>query len=258
MKRFLCIFAAAVLMFALSSCGKVGYEDPESYFKISFPRDMKVFVMSDFSADDPALSEYDISPEEMTAFKESEGGVFYAKDSLGRSCSVAINGSDTTIDIWELKKSDSDTVVDVYKKIVSSFNGSGYTVVGKTEVDQGDAHYIYIEFSSMGTDIVDTLYMTTVKNGLQYSIMYYAPGMTENDMNEGQSIFDTAYITRTISNTETQEQADARVRNATLAMIAVVILIIVVVAVGFAKHAGETKRRKDNGEYNPQFNDDLK
>ena len=88
--------------------------------------------------------------------------------------------------------------------------------------------------------------------------MYYAPGMTENDMNEGQSIFDTAYITRTISNTETQEQADARVRNATLAMIAVVILIIVVVAVGFAKHAGETKRRKDNGEYNPQFNDDLK
>ena len=176
MKRFLCIFAAAVLMFALSSCGKVGYEDSESYFKISFPKDMKVFVMSDFS----------------------------------------------------------------------------------TEVDQGDAHYIYIEFSSVGTDVVDTLYMTTVKNGLQYSIMYYAPGMTENDMNEGQSIFDTAYITRTISNTETQEQADSRVRNATLAMIAVVILIIVVVAVGFAKHAGETKRRKDNGEYNPQFNDDLK
>ena len=138
------------------------------------------------------------------------------------------------------------------------FNGNGYTVVGKTEVDQGDAHYIYIEFSSVGTDVVDTLYMTTVKNGLQYSIMYYAPGMTENDMNEGHSIFDTAYITRTISNTETQEQADARVRNATLAMIAVVILIIVVVAVGFAKHAGETKRKKDNGEYNPQFNDDLK
>ena len=106
MKRFLCIFAAAVLMFALSSCGKVGYEDPESYFKISFPKDMKVFVMSDFSADDPALSEYDINPEEMTAFKQSEGGVFYAKDRLGRSCSVAINGSDTTIDIWELKKSD--------------------------------------------------------------------------------------------------------------------------------------------------------
>ena len=55
MKRFLCIFAAAALMLVLSSCGMTAYEDADSYFKISFPESMKVFVMSDFSPDDAAL-----------------------------------------------------------------------------------------------------------------------------------------------------------------------------------------------------------
>ena len=203
----------------------------------------------------PTLEEYGIDADEMSNFKEKEGGIFYAKDSLGKSCSVAINGSDTTIDIWELKKSDSDTVIDLYKQIASSFNGAGYTVIAKTEVDQGDAHYIYIEFSSKGTDIVDTIYMTTVKNGLQYSIMYTAENMTENDENEAHSIFDTAFITKTISNTETDEQAQQRVRNATLAIIAIVILIAVVIVVAFVKHAREKKRKIDNGEYVSQFKD---
>lgn len=255
MKRFLCIFAAAALMLVLSSCGMTAYEDADSYFKISFPESMKVFVMNDFSPDDPALEEYGIDADEMSNFKEKEGGIFYAKDNLGKSCSVAINGSDTTIDIWELKKSDSDTVIDLYKQIASSFNGAGYAVIAKTEVDQGDAHYIYIEFSSKGTDIVDTIYMTTVKNGLQYSIMYTAENMTENDENEAHSIFDTAFITKTISNTETDEQAQQRVRNATLAIIAIVILIAVVVTVAFVKHAKEKKRKIDNGEYVSQFKD---
>lgn len=132
MKRFLCIFAAAALMLVLSSCGMTAYEDADSYFKISFPESMKVFVMSDFSPDDPALEEYGIDADEMSNFKEKEGGIFYAKDSLRKSCSVAINGSDTTIDIWELKKSDSDTVIDLYKQIASSFNGAGYAVIAKT------------------------------------------------------------------------------------------------------------------------------
>ena len=72
-------------MLALSSCGMTAYEDADSYFKISFPESMKVFVMSDFSPDDPALEEYGIDADEMSNFKEKEGGIFYAKDSLGKA-----------------------------------------------------------------------------------------------------------------------------------------------------------------------------
>ena len=79
MKRFLCIFAAAALMLVLSSCGMTAYEDADSYFKISFPESMKVFVMSDFSPDDPALEEYGIDADEMSNFKEKEGGIFYTR-----------------------------------------------------------------------------------------------------------------------------------------------------------------------------------
>lgn len=36
--------------------------------------------------------------------------------------------------------------------------------------------------------------------------MYTAENMTENDENEAHSIFDTAFITKTISNTETESR----------------------------------------------------
>ena len=95
--------------------------------------------------------------------------------------------------------------------------------------------------------------MTTVKNGLQYSIMYTAENMTENDENEAHSIFDTAFITKTISNTETDEQAQQRVRNATLAIIAIVILIAVVVTVAFVKHAKEKNAKLITGNMFPSL-----
>lgn len=253
MKRFLCLLTAAVMLLCLSSCGMTRYEDAESYFKISFPESMKVFEMADLSTDDPALSEYNIDPDVLTSFKDEDGGVYYAKDEKGRTCSVAIFGSEVTIDIWELKASDSDRIVEVYKTLASSFNGSGYEVTDKTEVDQGDGHYIYIELASSGSRTTDTIFMTTVKNGLQYSIMYYAPEMTDEDKAQAQSIFDTAYITKTISNTETQEQADARVRYSTIAIVAVVVAIIGVAIFAVVTRRREVKKKKDNEDYHSQF-----
>lgn len=256
MKRFLRPSFAAMLvclLLCLASCGMVQYEDAESYFKISFPEGMRVFNMADISYDDPALSEYDIDPDMIKSFKEDDGGVFYCKDTEGRVCSVAIFGSDITIDVWELKKSDSDTIVEVYKTLASNFNNNGYAITGKTEVDQGDGHYIYIELDSRGKSTTDTIFMTTVKNGLQYSVTYYSPQMTEQDKAQAQSIFDTAYITKTISNTETQEQADARVRYASIVIIAVIAAVLGIAVFAIVKRNREIKRKKDNGEYNSQF-----
>ena len=253
MKRILCLLTAAVMLLCLSSCGMTRYEDAESYFKISFPESMKVFEMASLSFDDPALSEYDIDTDMLKTFKDEDGGVYYAKDENGRTCSVAIFGSEVTIDIWELKASDSDRVVEVYKTLASSFNGSGYDITAKTEVDQGDGHNIYIELASSSSKTTDTVFMTTVKNGLQYSIMYYAPEMTEQDKAQAQSIFDTAYITKTISNTETQEQADARIRYSTIAIIVIVIAIIGVTVFAVVTKRKEAKKKKDNGDYHSQF-----
>ena len=95
--------------------------------------------------------------------------------------------------------------------------------------------------------------MTTVKNGLQYSIMYYAPEMTDEDKAQARSIFDTAYITKTISNTETQEQADARVRYSTIVIVAVVVAIIGVAVFAIATRRREIKKKKDNEDYHSQF-----
>ena len=253
MKRFFCLLTAAVMLLCLSSCGMTQYEDAESYFKISFPESMKVFEMASLSFDDPALSEYNINTDMLKTFKEDDGGVYYAKDEKGRTCSVAIFGSEVTIDIWELKASDSDRIVEVYKTLASSFNGSGYDITAKTEVDQGDGHYIYIELASSSNKTTDTIYMTTVKNGLQYSIMYYAPEMTDQDKAQAQSIFDTAYITKTISNTETQEQIDARIRYSTVAIIAVIIAIIGVTVFAVVTRRKEVKKKKDNEDYHSQF-----
>ena len=83
MKRFLCLLTAAVMLLCLSSCGMTQYEDAESYFKISFPESMRVFEMANLSTDDPALSEYNIDPDVLTAFKNEDGGVLLCQGRKG-------------------------------------------------------------------------------------------------------------------------------------------------------------------------------
>ena len=256
MKRFFCLLTVVAAVLCLSSCGRQWYQDEENYFKIAFPKDMHVFVMDGLSEEDPEFENYGVNFDELSAFHKDEGGIFLAKSSdKQRECSVTVFGSTTTIGIWELKKSDSDMVIQVYKQLASSFNASGYAVVGKTEVEQGRGHYIFVELSTAGNDVIDMLYMTTVKNGLQYSIVYTAPEITDENRKEAEAIFDSAFITKTISQGDSNE---ARRNFVTTALIVIGILVVLSVILILVRMRSQKRKERDSARYHAQFEDDLK
>ncbi len=254
MKRFFCILTVCLIALCLSSCGEIWHEDEESYFKIAFPEDMKVFKMSEFTADNPDIEAYDLDVEQLESFRDNEGGKYFAKSVDGRQCSVSIIGSETTINIWELKKSDGDMVTEVYKQLAKDFNSRGYSILGKTEVEQGGGHYIYMEMSSSGDEVLDTLYMTTVKNGLQYQIIYYAPEITSEIENSAHKIFDNAIITKTIR----ENTGEGNSKSAKLMLLGVGAAIIIVVVMMAASLSRRKRKEAEKEEYVPQFKDDLK
>ncbi len=257
MKKRLLFFLAFTLLF-LCGCSET-FESSDYHFTMKFPDDMKVFSPALTRADDPLLKEFDMDYDKLTSFGE-EGGVFYAvgeEDGVKKEITVSVQESTYTQEIWELNKKDTDLVTQFQDELIETFNVSGITVKQKGQFQQGKAYCVYLNIISGNYQQFDTVYMATIYNGLQYSILYCASQpMTQDDIDECHDMFDTFYISETLQN----PNEEAKDQTTTKAVLVVILILIVVFLVIMILRMFAHKKRQEEAEkdpYVPQFTDTL-
>ena len=257
-KRILAGLAVAILLAVLTACA-APYESTDYHFTMQFPADMAVLVPGVTPADDPALAEYDISYDALTAFKESEGGVFYAvgkRNGVYREVLVNVQQTTYSQTVWQLKEHSPD-VAEFQQELIDGFAEEGVQVVQKGQFPQGRAYGVYLNISSAGNGQIDTVYFCTIYNGLQYTIFYQASApMDDALIQESQDLFDTFLINKTLPD------PNAEVRDTTTlqAVLVVGLILIAAALVALPLRAAAKRKRARNEErpYVPQFEDDLR
>ena len=258
-KNVLCLLLLLSLLFSLSGCN-VEYQSADHHFTVKFPESVHVFNPFTVQKDDPALATYGIAYDDLTAFGQ-EGGVYFGvsqeDNGTRKEITVSVQESTYTQSLWELKKSDTQTVTEFQDELIENFNVSGITVKQKGKFQQGKAYCVYLNIVSGDFENYDTVYMATVYNGKQYSILYSSnQPLTGDDIDQCHGIFDTFYITETLDNPnlETKDQTTTK---------AVLILVLILIGAAFIAllvflFTQKRKHREQETEpYTPQFTDSL-
>ena len=255
MKKLILLLVLCALALGCGCAQKV--ESADHTFNLKFPEYMTVFSPTATKKDDPRLSEHQLDYETLTSFG-AEGGVFYAvgeQNGVSKEITVNVQESSYTQELWELKKADTDLVTAFQDELIETFNVSGITVKQKGQFTQGRAYCVYLNIISGNVASFDTVYMATVYNGKQYSILYQASAaLTQDDIDECHDIFDTFYITKTLPNPANETKDPTKVK----AFLVVVLLLIAVLGVVmvlriFAHRKKQKEKEKD--PYVPQFAD---
>lgn len=255
MKKLLLLSMVCLLLFGCACSQKM--ESVDHTFTIKFPQYMQVFSPTATKKDDPRLAQNNMDYDALTAFG-AEGGVFYAKgekDGIAKEITVSVQQSDYTTEIWELKKADTDLVSTFQDELIETFNTSGITVKQKGQFSQGRAYCVYLNIISGEVASYDTVYMATIYNGKQYSVLYQASDpLTQEEIDECHGIFDTFYITKTLPNPAVEAKDPTTVKAfLVVILIAIAILTVVMVLRMLAHRKKQQEEEKD--PYIPQFAD---
>ena len=255
MKKWILLVIIGSLLITCGCAQK--WESTNHQFTIKFPKEMAVFSSAAIQKDDPNLETYGVTLEDLTAFA-AEGGVFYGvskENGVTEEVTVSVQESSYTQELWELKKTDTATVSAFQDELIESFNTGGITVKQKGEFSQGRAYCVYLNIISGNVSSFDTVYMATIYNGKQYSVLYKASqALTQDDIDKCHDMFDTFYITKTLPN-PAQETKDTTTVKAIL--VVVLILIVILTAVMVLRMLSHRKKQKEEEKdpYVPQFAD---
>lgn len=255
MKKMLLLFTVVLLLLGCACSQKV--ESTDHTFTVKFPEYMTVFSPTATKKDDPRLSEHQLDYETLTSFG-AEGGVFYVigeEDGVSKEITVNVQESSYTQELWELKKADTTTVTAFQDELIETFNVSGITVKQKGQFSQGRAYCVYLNIISGNVTSFDTVYMATVYNGKQYSILYQASKpLTQDDIDECHGIFDTFYITKTLPNPALETKDPTTVKAVLVVILLLIALFVVVMVLRIFAH--RRKQKEDEKDpYVPQFAD---
>ncbi len=253
---------ALLALVLLVGCGSQKAESGDYHFTLRFPAAFTVFAKG-AAADSSALTAFGLTEEDLTAFQTEENGVFYAvarDDDLTREVVVNVYQNDYAASLWRLREADADSINELTQDAIDDFAAAGVQALQKGQFAQGDAMFVFLNLrSGANTEpgVADTVYCTTVVNGLQYTILYQLNGpLTDRYQKEAQSIFDSFYLTETLQNPN-EEPKDTAPANAML----VVVLLAALIFSGVLIARGVASARRRAGEeqpYRPQFEDDLK
>lgn len=255
MKKLLLLLTVCTIALGCACAQKL--ESTDHFFTIKFPEYMTVFSPTATKKDDPALAQNGIDYETLTAFGQ-EGGVFYVvgeQNGVSKEITVNVQESSYTQELWELKKADTDLVSTFQDELIETFNVSGITVKQKGQFTQGRAYCVYLNIISGNVSSFDTVYMATIYNGKQYSILYQSTAaLTGEDIDECHDMFDTFYITKTLPNPAVETKDPTKVKAfLVVILIAIAILTVVMVLRMFAHRKKQKEEEKD--PYVPQFAD---
>ena len=254
----LIIFACCLL---LSGCSAQSFESGDYHFKVRFPKELTVFVPGQTKADDPALKEYGLDTDTLTAFKEQQGGVFYAvgkQDEVYREVLVNVQETDYSKSLWQLQSTDIAAIDELLDEMIETFNTGGVEALQKGQFAQGKAYCVFLNLNSGQNTAgqIDSIYMCTIYNGLQYAVLYQANAPLTDDMQkEAQAIFDSFFITQTLANPN-EEPKDTTTIRAVLIVIILLIFITVIVLITRSIHS-QRKKTNEQQQYTPQFKDTL-
>lgn len=255
MKKIFLIFLAASLLL-LCGCG-VKYENAAHQFSITFPETMTVLVPAQTKADDPVLKTFDIS---YTYVEErAEDGTQYLAVSqegdVKKEVCVNVKEDESTVELWALNKKDTELIGQFQTAMIDGLTELGYVVKQKGEFQQGDAYCLYLNVISGDNENFDTVYMATLYNGKQYSVLYRSTAaLTQDDIDECHGIFDRFYITETLPNPN-EEPRDTTVLKAMLVVLILAAVIFTVVCV--IRWFALKKAPAEEETYVPQFADEF-
>ncbi len=253
-KVYLLLLAATLLL--LSGCG-VKYENTAHHFSITFPEHMTVLVPAETKEDNPALTTFGIPYENITTLA-NDGAVYLAvsqEKDIKKEVIVNVKEDESTKELWELNKKDTALIGEYQTALIDGLTQSGYVVKQKGEFQQGDAYCVYLNVISGAHENFDTVYMATIHNGKQYSVLYRSTQpLSQEDIDECHGIFDRFYITETLPNPN-EEPRDTTVLKA---MMVVLILAAVILTVIFVVRWFALKKAPAQEEtYVPQFADEF-
>ncbi len=255
-KLLLCL--ALVLMLLLCGCS-TRYENAAHTFSIKFPDSMQVFDASATGKDDPLLETYNVPYDKLQSFA-ADGGIYFAKtleeNGVTKEVSVSVQQSDYTKSLWELTGADESLVIEYQNELIESFQSNGITVKQKGKFQQGKAYCVYLNIISGNFDSYDTVYMSTVYNGKQYSVLYQsAKPLTDKDVDQCHDIFDSFHVTETVAN-PLEEPKDNTVAKAVLVVIFILAIVLsIVFTIRMFSHKKHLEEEEKNDTYVPQFAD---
>ena len=248
------VFCLALALFCLCGCS-TQYENANYHFVVDLPETMHVFTLGETPENDPALKQYQVDHAMLTDFANG-GGVFFGvsqEENLRKEILISVQESDYTNELWELKSTDTEQIALFQDDLIESFQLDGYLVRQKGDFEQGRAHCIFLNISTNRSKPFDAVYMATIFNGKQYSILYQcSEPLTQKEIDQSQEIFDTFYINKTLQNpsVETTDNTTAK------AVLVVILILIVLAAVVMVLRLFVHKKRMEEAEkdpYIPQF-----
>lgn len=256
--RLLCI-ALLCCFLLLTACGSVQYESKDYHFTLHFPEEMSVFLPGQTVQDATATDKYGVDADALAAFGQ-QGGVFYAvgeDNGVFREVTVLVQESTYTEELWQLKKEDTAAVEEFTDEIIESFNAGGVEVKQKGKFTQGKAYCVYVNVCNNDNSEIDSIYLATVYNGLQYSILYQCnQPLTDALYEEAHGIFDTFYIHETLTPPDEEPRDTTKIQ----AVLVILLLLIVAAVIYLPIRIWGDRRHKqaETGTYVPQFEDTLK
>lgn len=256
MKKILLLLMAATLVF-LCGCAQK-YENAAHHFTVKFPETMSVFVPAETKEDDPALKELGIPYKNVAALAE-EGTVFLGasvENGVNKEVKINVKEDENTQALWELPKEDTASIREFQEELITGLNTLGITVVEKGQFQQGKTYCIFLNaISDPNNTTFDTVYLATIYNGKQYSILYHSSAaLSQEDVDECHSIFDSFYVNKTLQNPN-EEPRDTTVLKA---MLVVLLLVSIAFLVVFLIRLFSKKpQEEEEVEYIPQFQDQF-
>ena len=255
MKKIVLLSMVVLLLLGCGCAQK--FESVDHTFTIKFPEYMTVFSPTATKKDDPNLEKHQLDYETLTAFG-AEGGVFYVvgeQNGVSKEITVNVQESSYTQELWELKKADTDLVAAFQDELIETFNVGGITVKQKGQFTQGRAYCVYLNIVSGNAFSYDTVYMATVYNGKQYSILYQcSAAMTGEDIDECHDMFDTFYITETLQNPAVETKDPTTVKAVLVVILLAIAILSVVMVLRMLSHRKKQKE-EEKDPYVPQFAD---
>ncbi len=247
-----------IVALLLTACGTEIYESNDAYFSIKFPKTMTVLSAGQTVSDLQLLADFDLTAEDMEGFF-ADGGIYYAlekDDTVKNELTISTTENDLASLWWSLPGGDMQKVNELQEEIIDGFTSGGITVLQKGDFRQGRVHCVFVTLSTGAVDGTDAIYMATIANGLQYSVLYQSSApITPQKEEEIQSIMDTFYVNEGVANPN-EEQRDTTVLQAVLILIMILIAIALVVLV---VRVIMVHRKKDDSRqiYIPQFEDTI-
>ncbi len=258
MKKSFPLIAILTVVLSLFFCScenavnGVRYFYEEEGLEIYFPEEMKVFDLNNITVSDTDIEKFGYTYSELEELgNPEESGIIYLAKSqdMKRECTVAINGTDETIDIWDFTNVKSSAVTSFAENEANLLTTDFYTIKNESEYHQDNLYFIRFDMASSGSNKVDTIYLFTVKNGVKYSCVYFSKDLGKDEIRQAEDIFKSIRITKNESKYTSKEVH----RLIPVVLIVATALIITIIFIGVTSVRKQHRKEKENAPYQKQF-----